>query len=335
MKSLLITGASGFVGGFLVEEALARGYDVYAGVRGSSSREYLKDERIKFINLDFGNKEKLKSQLEAFAQTNQSPFDYIVHGAGITKSNNIQHYYDVNFRNTKHFVEALQESNTIPSKFIQVSSLAAFGPGNPATLEPVNHHHQPKPVSSYGKSKLQAEEYFKTLETFPYIILRPTTVYGPREKDLYTVFQMVSNGFEFYIGNKPQHLTFIYVKDLVTVTLDALESPMVQKAYFVADGNTYLSSHLNHLIKTNLNKKTFKLTLPTPIVRALAYSMEKSFGLFGKIPTLNIERVKEFESTNWNVYTEDLFRDFNFKPQYDLERGVKETIAWYKQEKWL
>ncbi len=335
MKKLLITGASGFVGGFLVEEALNRGYEVYAGVRNSSSKKYLKDDRIKFIHLDFGNKDKLKKELVAFAQENQSPFDYIIHGAGITKANRIQDYYDVNFHNTKHFIEAMQETNTIPTKFIQVSSLASFGPGNPHTLEPVNHHHTPRPVSSYGKSKLQAEEYFNTLTDFPYIILRPTTVYGPREKDLYTVFQMVSNGFEFYIGNKPQHLTFVYVKDLVTVTLDSLQSPMVRKSYFVSDGNSYLSSHLNHLIKKHLNKKTFKLTLPTPFVRALAFTLEKSFGLFGKTPTLNIERVKEFESTNWKVYTDDLFQDFNFKPQYDLERGVKETIDWYKQEKWL
>ncbi len=335
MKKVLITGASGFVGSFLVEDALKKGYEVYAGIRGSSSRKYLPDERIKFLSLDFGNTNHLTKSLDDFAQENNGGFDFIIHGAGITKANNIQHYYDVNYLNTKHFVEALITTKTIPKKFIQVSSLAAFGPGNPKTLEPINHTHKPMPVSSYGKSKLVAEEYFATLNDFPFIIFRPTTVYGPRERDLFTVFQMVNNGFEFYIGRKPQHLTFIYVKDLVTLMLDSLERDIINKSYFVSDGKSYESSLLNTYIKQGLNKKTIKLTMPVAVVKALAFTLEKSFGLFNQIPTLNSERVKEFESTNWKVFTDDLFLDFNFKPEYDLERGVMETIAWYKQEKWL
>ena len=70
---ILVTGASGFIGSFIVEEALNRGLETWAGVRKSSSRRYLQDERIHFIELDLSDKEKLKQQL---ADTN---FDYIVH----------------------------------------------------------------------------------------------------------------------------------------------------------------------------------------------------------------------------------------------------------------
>jgi Nucleoside-diphosphate-sugar epimerases len=62
----LITGASGFIGSFLVEKALEEGYETWAGVRKSSSREYLKDDRIQFLDLNFGDKNKLKEQLSHF-----------------------------------------------------------------------------------------------------------------------------------------------------------------------------------------------------------------------------------------------------------------------------
>ena len=59
-KRVLITGAGGFIGGFLVEESLRRGYETWAGVRPSTSRAYLSDERIHFVNLAFARKEELK-----------------------------------------------------------------------------------------------------------------------------------------------------------------------------------------------------------------------------------------------------------------------------------
>ena len=72
---ILITGASGFIGSFIVEEALRQGMETWAGVRASSSKRYLKDERIHFVTLDFSNKAKLKQQLQGMA------FDYVVHAA--------------------------------------------------------------------------------------------------------------------------------------------------------------------------------------------------------------------------------------------------------------
>ena len=81
---ILVTGASGFIGSFIVEEGLSRGYEVWAGVRGSSSRKYLQDKRINFINLNFEDSDKLREQLSAFAAEN-GRWDYVVHAAGVTK----------------------------------------------------------------------------------------------------------------------------------------------------------------------------------------------------------------------------------------------------------
>ena len=80
VDKILITGASGFIGGFLVEEALKRGYEVWAGVRSHSSRRHLQDDRIRFIELDYAHEKELDDQLKAFAQENGG-WRYVIHNA--------------------------------------------------------------------------------------------------------------------------------------------------------------------------------------------------------------------------------------------------------------
>ena len=81
---ILVTGASGFIGSFIVEEGLVRGHEVWAGVRGNSSRKFLGDSRIGFVELDFSSIDRLKGQLSAFRQEHGG-WDYIIHAAGVTK----------------------------------------------------------------------------------------------------------------------------------------------------------------------------------------------------------------------------------------------------------
>ena len=83
-KKVLVTGASGFIGSFLVEGGLERGMQTWAGVRRTSSRKYLQDKRIRFAELNFGDKEKLKKQLAGHKQEHDG-WDYIIHCAGVTK----------------------------------------------------------------------------------------------------------------------------------------------------------------------------------------------------------------------------------------------------------
>jgi nucleoside-diphosphate-sugar epimerase len=158
MKNVLITGASGFIGSFLVEEGLKQGFQVYAGIRRSSSREYLQDARIRFLEFDFSTRETILETLEE-CKINSLRFQYIIHNAGITKAQKKEDYYNVNCRNTIYFIEALLQSEMVPEKFIFVSSLAAYGPGNPDTCQPIRLADEPKPIDLYGKSKLEAERY--------------------------------------------------------------------------------------------------------------------------------------------------------------------------------
>ena len=330
MKKVLITGASGFIGSFLVEEALKKGCDVYAGIRKSSDLKYLTNPKIKFIYIDFSNKESLKKQLVKIDR-----FDFIIHCAGVTKTCNKKLFDIVNYQYTKNLVEALQEISMVPEKFIFVSSLAAYGPGQKG-IELIKLTDTPKPVSYYGKSKLKTEQYIKSLKDFPYLIFRPTGVYGPREKDYYVMYKSIKQGIETYINTKKQLISFIYVKDLSRLIVGALNSEIINKSYFVSDLNEYTSQEFNWLIKKKLTKKTIILVFPGFLVRIIAFINENISCLFSsKIPTLNIEKFKEISQKNWLCDSSALVTDFNFRPEYNLSKGLDETLQWYKKEKLL
>ena len=175
----MITGASGFIGSFIVEEALKRGFETWAAVRKSSSREWLQDERIHFIELNLSSRAQLVEQLQGM------DFDYVVHAAGVTKCLNKQDFHRINTEGTKNLVDALLEVEMPLKRFVFISSLSIFGAiKEQQPYEEIKETDTPQPNTEYGRSKLAAEQYLESVGSrVPYIILRPTGVYGPREKD--------------------------------------------------------------------------------------------------------------------------------------------------------
>ena len=239
MKSILITGASGFIGGFLVQEALLRGYEVWAGVRATSSRENLQDKRIHFIDLHYEDRGLLTRQLKDFA-VRQGTWQYVIHNAGLTKTTDKRNFFRVNATYTENLLESLEASGCKPEKFLLMSSLSTYGRGDEKTFRPILLDDPQLPNTAYGESKLEAENYVRQQPYFPYVILRPTGVYGPGEKDYFLDIKSIQSGFSFVSGLTPQRITFIYVKDLATVAFLALENAEIQnKHYFVADGDVY------------------------------------------------------------------------------------------------
>ena len=152
-NKILITGASGFIGSFIVEEALNRDMEVWAAVRKTTSRKYLQDKRIHFIELDFGSKEQLKAQL------GEHEFDYVVHAAGVTKCLDKADFRRMNTEGTKHFVDALIELKMPLKRFVFLSSLSVFGAiHEEQPYQDISEHDTPRPNTAYGKSKLDAEK---------------------------------------------------------------------------------------------------------------------------------------------------------------------------------
>ena len=334
-KKILITGASGFVGSFVVEKALELGYDTWAGIRSGSSREYLQDERIQFIDLAYGDKDKLAKQLAEFKAENEK-FDYIVHVAGITKALRKENFEKVNFEHVKNFADALIESGTVPERFIFISSLSAFGAGDEKHYTPISPDCGPNPNTAYGKSKLKAEQYLQNLPDFPYVILRPTGIYGPRDKDYLILMKTVQSGFNLGAGFRKQILTFIYVEDLVDVIFSCIEKNVLRKSYFVADGDIYTDTEFNRIVQNALGKKhVSRLAIPLWIVKPIAWISEKIAILTGKSATLNTDKYRIMKQRNWNCDISGLKSDLGFRPKQGLREGVEKTVAWYKEKGWL
>lgn len=338
MKSpnILITGASGFIGGFLVKEALDRGYVVWAGVRKNSDRSNLSDPRIHCIELKYDHPAELTSQLKQLAATH-GPFTYVIHNAGLTKTLDKRNFFRVNATYTQHFIDALAHSGIAPEKFLLMSSLSSFGKGDETTFRPIALKDKQEPDTVYGQSKLLAENYLREQTYFPYVILRPTGVYGPGEKDYFMEIKSIQSGFDFAVGTTPQRITFIYVKDLARVAFLALENrDVVNKEYFVADGDVHTDESFARMIQDILGKKhVFRARVPLGLVRIACVCSEWMGKIIGKSMTLNTDKYIILKQRNWICETKPLQEELSFTPSYDLKKGLEECITWYQANGWL
>lgn len=333
MKRILITGASGFIGSFIVEEALRQGMETWAAVRSSSSRAYLNDQRINFIELDLSDEQRLTEQLK------DHQFDYVVHAAGVTKCINKDDFRRVNTEGTRHLVAALRALRMPIERFVFLSSLSVMGAiREQQPYTEIREDDTPQPNTAYGKSKLEAEETLKARseEQFPYVILRPTGVYGPREKDYFIMAKSIKGHSDFAVGYKPQDITFVYVKDVVQAVFLALDHGKTGSAYFLSDGKVYRSATFSNLIRRELgNPWWIRITAPIWILRIVTAVGDIIGRLSGKAIALNNDKYHILRQRNWRCDIQPAIDELGYKPQYDLERGVRETIAWYKKEGWI
>lgn len=333
--SILITGASGFIGSHIVEEALSRKYDVWAGVRPTTNKQYLTNRKIHFIDLDYTNVDDLRSKLSGHKGTH-SKWDVVVHCAGVTKTKNKAEFETGNYETTKHLIECLDEFNMRPKQFIFISTLGAYGPTQEKSFEPIKESDNPQPNTAYGASKLKTEQYLKSIPNFPYVIIRPTGVFGPRERDYFLMAKSIKNHVDFSVALRRQDLTFVYIKDLTQAIFRAIDKEITRKSYFVSDGRVYASSHFSKLIRKEMGAKfVIPVKVPLFILKGVSLCAESFAGLFNKASTLNSDKYRIMKQKNWQCDIAPLIQDLDFQPQYSLEEGVKETIAWYKEKGWL
>ncbi len=326
MKAL-VTGGRGFIGSFLVEHLLRRGLHVRCLLRTVDHLGWLKGLNCEILQGDVLDPDSLAAAVTGV--------DYIFHLAGLTRALQVRDLYRVNVQGTGNLLQAACRDASALRRFVLVSSLAAAGPspdGEPLTEEMPAH-----PVSHYGKSKLEAERLARQAgEGLPVTIIRPPSVYGPRDRDIFTVFKMTAQGLRWEVGGGPRFVSLIYVEDLVEGTVLAAESEKaVGQLYYLSEAAVYAQERLAQLMAEVLGTRPRVVRVPLPLA-ALVATVAGGFGRLRRQPSLlNRDKFRELKQTHWVCSSEKAKAELGFQTSVPAEEGFRKTAAWYRANGWL
>ncbi|GAB4408923.1 MAG: NAD(P)-dependent oxidoreductase [Thermodesulfovibrionales bacterium] len=321
MKTL-VTGATGFIGSHLVEELIRRGHAVTCLVRKTSNLRWIEGLDIKIVHGDCEDEDSLMRL---------SPdFDYVFHLAGLTKAKKDKEFFCANVKGTENLLKAVSMKMHGLKRFVYLSSLAAVGPSRNG--QPVDETSEPKPVSSYGKSKLKGEDVtLRYKDSVPVTIIRPPAVYGPRDRDFYVLFKMFKKGFYPYWGKC--YYSLLYVDDLIRGLLIASEAKEAEDGiYFLADGRVYSNDDIIHEMANALDSKAVKMRMPKPVMAILAGISER---LRKDVSIISRDRLTDIKYSHWVCDSSKAERELGFIPRVTIKEGIKWTADWYRIHQWL
>jgi len=292
---IFVTGATGFLGSYLVSELKRRKLYLKCLVREDSDINLLKKLKVKLVYGDIRNKNDLKTVLKGV--------NIVIHLAGIITSSSQNLYYDVNVRGTKNLIEACKENKV--KRFIHVSTQdVVFKRG------------------AYSISKLQGEEAVKNSK-LEFTIFRPTTIYGEGNCGLKNLVDMIKRSPLIPImGSGKNKLQPVYVKDIVKAIVKTIKiDKTIGKVYFLGGAERISFNDLINLILRKLQLKKIKIHLPLTLVKSMAYLYEKVI----PNPTFTVDKITllTYDKICDNSLAE---RDLNFKP-IDIRSGIKFLIG--------
>jgi nucleoside-diphosphate-sugar epimerase len=324
---VFITGATGFVGSFIAEELLKKNYEVRCLVRKMSNLRWIADLDVECHYGSLNDSDSLLRGVEGC--------DYVYHAGGITKAMSEQEYFNANYEGTKNLVDACIKHKKKIKRFIYISSQTAVGPS--PTILPIDETHEPNPVTNYGKSKLAGEQYVnKNSKKVAVTIVRPPAVYGPRDSDILEFFRTVKNGIIPILGGKERYLSLIHVRDLVRGIIAAAESnKSIGETYFITSQKPHSWEEISKITLKVLQKKGVKIPVPMALMKGVAVISEGIAALRNKPTLMNKKKIIDMEQEFWTCASGKAKRDFDFEVKIDLENGIRETLIWYKEHKWM
>ncbi len=333
MERVLITGATGFIGGALLREAEENGYEICIAVRPQTSKtsiQKLKETGKELIILDYQDGEQLYQVLKAEEDKRGIAFDYVIHNAGATKALKPETLYTANAQTTANLVQAFERLSHKPKRFILMSSLSAYGTDKSGVI---SRQTARTPKSHYGKSKLQAEEALKA-SSLNYTILQPTGVYGIGDKDYLIQINSVLNGINVMSGLSKQALSYVYVDDLARASFFLLSKEEASKqSFIISDGKAYDDKVFGKIVRKLAKQgdkrigSRFCLNLRFPLFVLWFVCQASDFyaRISGKAQTLNKDKYHIITQRSWLCDASPLFA-LGFEAEYDLEKGLEATI---------
>lgn len=322
-----VTGGTGFIGSHTIERLIDQGIKVRALVRPSRANlEWISDLPIDIVRGDLLHPASLEPAVR--------DVDFIIHIAGVTKAKKRKDFFLGNVVATRNLLQLASNVKRL-KKFSQISSLTALGPsldGIPPTEDsPCN------PISTYGRSKLEGERACLVYgSSIPIVILRPPTVYGPRDKDVLEMFRTTKLGVQPNIGSKDKTLSLLYGPDLAEAIVDAtLSEKTAGKTYFVSDPIIYLQTQLYDILTHLVGGKALRMKLPSFMLYAVAAVVQGVSYLASKPALLSIEKARDLLQDHWTCNPEKIKEDIGFVAKTPAEEGLRTTYNWYKSKGWL
>jgi nucleoside-diphosphate-sugar epimerase len=323
----VVTGANGFVGSHLVDVLIDKGFAVRCIVRESSNLRWLEGKAVEINNCGLFDKEGLSKAL--------NDVTYVFHVAGVVKAKNEEGYFKGNVETTRILLEAALENKDSIERFIVLSSQTVTGPSLDG--KPVTEETECKPITTYGRSKYEQEKLALSYsDKLPVTICRAPAVYGERDTEIFIYFQNFAKGLTTTIGFDKKVLSLIHARDLVEGFFKAAVSEnTVGKVYFISSEKFYSWPEVNAVTSKVLNKKVIKIPVPHLMVYTIA-AVAQFFSMFSsKAATLNLEKAKDIVQHAWICDTSKAMKDFDYKQNISIEAGIKRTVDWYKEMKWI
>ena len=146
----------------------------------------------------------------------------------------------------------------------------------------------------------------------------------------------IKQHIDFAVGFQRQDITFVYVTDVVQAIFLALEKGETGRKYFLSDGEVYQSTTFSDLIHEELGRPLWlRITAPTWVLRIITFFGEYVGRMTGKVTALNNDKYNILKQRNWRCDITPARRELGFEPKVKLEEGVRRTIRWYQDNKWL
>lgn len=323
LRTVLVTGATGFVGSHLVDALRARGDAVRAVVRPTSVTHHLVAAGAEIVRPDLGSAHAIGAAMQGV--------DVVYHLAAATRARDEREYRRANVDTTAAVMQAAA-AQPGPPRVVVLGSLAAVGPTPDG--RPVSEDAPPRPLTAYGRTKLEAERVALAFTNVPVVVLRAPAVYGPRDRDLFTFFRLAALGIMPTPTGPDRPVQLIHVHDLVRALLAAGESDRTGRVYHVADPSIRPWSEVVALIARAVGRRPVRVPIPRLALRLAAHASEKIARLGSRATIFNRDKVEELLAPGWICSTERAERELGFRTTIALEQGIAATAAWYRAEGW-
>jgi nucleoside-diphosphate-sugar epimerase len=329
---VLVTGASGFLGGHVAERLSQRGDSVRAMVRSTSNRKHL--EKLPNVELFEGAVEEVERVREAV-----DGVDAIVHTAALVKARNPDEFFAVNVGGTSNLVQAARSGArgrpTTVKRFVFISSLEACGPSADGAPVPAD---QESPVTAYGRSKLAAEKVvLSAKDDLPVVILRPGAIYGPRDGEILEMFKSIKRGLLPLVDGGQAKGVWIYATDCADACLRAIDANVTSgQTFFVDDGCGAIDQKgLFAEAERALGRRAIvRANLPVPVLMTVARGVE----VFGRLTNRAMMLTRDKANMllqHWVCSSEETRRALGWEPKVARTEGMDRAVAWYRENGWL